>query len=354
MIRIAKTENGLVRGLPAPDPRITAFKGIPFAAPPVYENRWRAPMPCKDWDGVLDAYKFKPIPVQDTPGIGDDLYCREWHVDPDIEMDEDCLYLNIWTNAKSDESRLPVLVWFFGGALQWGYTSEMEMDGERIARRGIVVVTVSYRLNVFGFMAHPELMVQQPDAPANFGSLDQQAGLKWVKRNIQAFGGDPGNITIAGQSAGGGSVLSQMVCKENKGLFQKAVIMSGMIGNPYEREFVFSPESMESAQKNGKKFLEFVGAENISQARMMDARYLSMKYAEYVKENPRMFTVRDQRFLDGDPLELIAMDKHINVPIMAGNTRDEFLNVINASTEKELKEKAQELLHKKRNKDKER
>ncbi len=341
MIRIAKTENGLVRGLPAPDPRITAFKGIPFAAPPVYENRWRAPMPCKDWDGVLDAYKFKPIPVQDTPGIGDDLYCREWHVDPDIEMDEDCLYLNIWTNAKSDESRLPVLVWFFGGALQWGYTSEMEMDGERIARRGIVVVTVSYRLNVFGFMTHPELMVQQPDAPANFGSLDQQAGLKWVKRNIQAFGGDPGNITIAGQSAGGGSVLSQMVCKENKGLFQKAVIMSGMIGNPYEREFVFSPESMESAQKNGKKFLEFAGAENISQARMMDARYLSMKYAEYVKENPRMFTVRDQRFLDGDPLELIAMDKHINVPIMAGNTRDEFLNVINASTEKELKEKAE-------------
>lgn len=112
MLRIAKTENGLTRGLPASDPRITVFKGIPFAAPPVYGNRWRAPMPCSNWEGILDAYKFKPIPVQDRPGIGDDIYCREWHVEPDIEMDEDCLYLNVWTNAKTEDSCLPVLVWF--------------------------------------------------------------------------------------------------------------------------------------------------------------------------------------------------------------------------------------------------
>ena len=217
----------------------------------------------------------------------------------------------------------------------------MEMDGERIARRGIVVVTVSYRLNVFGFMAHPELTLEQPEAPANFGSLDQQAGLRWVKRNIKAFGGDPDNITIAGQSAGGGSVLSHMVCKENKGLFQKAVVMSGMIRNPYERDFVFAPESMDSAQENGRRFLEFAGAENISQARMMDAKYLSRKYAEYVKKYPRMLTVCDQRFLMGNPLELIAEDKYIKVPVMAGNTKDEFLNTITAATEEELKEKAE-------------
>ena len=341
MLRIAKTENGITRGLPAADPRITVFKGIPFAAPPVYENRWRAPQPCNNWEGVLDAYTFKPIPVQDRPGIGDDIYCREWHVDPDIEIDEDCLYLNIWTNAKTADSRLPVLVWFFGGALQWGYTSEMEMDGERIARRGIVVVTVSYRLNVFGFMAHPELTINQPDAPANFGSLDQKAGIEWVKRNIEAFGGDPGNITIAGQSAGGGSVLSQMVCKANHGLFQKAVIMSGMIRNPYERDFVFSPESMESAQENGRRFLEFAGASNISEARMMDAKYISSKYAEYVQKYPRMLQVYDQRFLMGNPLELIAKDQYIKVPLMAGNTKDEFISTITAGTEEELKEKAE-------------
>ena len=148
--------------------------------------------------------------MQDTPGIGDDIYCREWHVDPEIPMDEDCLYLNIWTNAKTVDANLPVLVWFFGGAFQWGYTAEMEFDGERIARRDIVVVQVNYRLGAFGFLSHPEITSAQSDAPANFGHLDQQAGLRWVKRNIKAFGGNPDNITIAGQSAGGGSVLAHL------------------------------------------------------------------------------------------------------------------------------------------------
>ena len=191
MIRIAETENGKVRGIEAADPRITAFKGIPFAAPPVGKNRWRAPQPCENWEGIRDASRFAPIAVQDTPGLGDDVYCREWHVDPETPMSEDCLYLNIWTGAKSAEEKQPVLVWFYGGALQWGYPSEMEFDGERLARRGVIVVTVNYRINVFGFMAHPQLTKEQADAPANFGNLDQQAGLKWVVRNIRAFGGDP-------------------------------------------------------------------------------------------------------------------------------------------------------------------
>ncbi|MCR5806541.1 MAG: carboxylesterase family protein, partial [Oscillospiraceae bacterium] len=129
MIRTAMTENGAVRGLPAADPRITSFKGIPFAQPPVGQDRWRAPQPCDDWEGIRDCFEFAPISVQDTPGIGDDIYCREWHVDPGIPMDEDCLYLNIWTNAKDAGERLPVLVWYFGGAFQWGYTAEMEFDG---------------------------------------------------------------------------------------------------------------------------------------------------------------------------------------------------------------------------------
>lgn len=165
MIRIAKTENGLVRGLEGADPRITAFKGIPFAAPPVGENRWRAPQPAENWEGIRDAYRFAPISMQDTPGSGTDIYCREWHVDPEIAMEEDCLYLNVWTSAKSTEEKQPVLLWFFGGALQWGYPAEMEFEGERLARRGVVVVTVNYRINSFGFLAHPELTLQQPDAP---------------------------------------------------------------------------------------------------------------------------------------------------------------------------------------------
>ena len=245
MIRRAKTENGWVRGIEAADPRITAFKGIPFAAPPVGENRWRAPQPCADWEGELDACRFAPISVQDTPGLGTDIYCREWHVDPEIPMDEDCLYLNIWTNAKSADEKLPVLVWYYGGGLQWGYPAEMEFDGERLARRGIVVVTVNYRINIFGFMAHPQITKEQPDAPTNFGSLDQQAGLKWVKRNIAAFGGDPDNITIMGQSAGAMSVQQHSLSPLTDGLFHKAVMSSGaginklLSAPPAESRFAF-------------------------------------------------------------------------------------------------------------------
>ncbi len=202
MIREAKTENGWVRGIEAADPRITVFKGIPFAAPPIGENRWRAPQPAADWEGIRDAFRFAPISMQSTPGLGTDVYCKEWHVDPEIPMDEDCLYLNVWTSAKSVDEKQPVLVWYFGGGLQWGYPSEMEFDGERLAKRGVVVVTVNYRINCFGFLAHKELTKEAPEAPTNFGNLDQQAGLRWVVRNIASFGGDPEQITIAGQSAG--------------------------------------------------------------------------------------------------------------------------------------------------------
>ena len=116
MLRQVKTENGWVRGIEAADPRITAFKGIPFAAPPVGKNRWRAPQPCDSWAGIRDCSRFAPISMQWIPGLGDDIYCREWHVDPEIPMGEDCLYLNVWTNAKKADEKLPVLVWFFGGA----------------------------------------------------------------------------------------------------------------------------------------------------------------------------------------------------------------------------------------------
>lgn len=344
MIRTAKTENGTVRGIEAADPRITAFKGIPFAAPPVGENRWRAPQPCKDWEGVLDACRFAPISVQDTPGLGTDIYCREWHVDPDIPMDEDCLYLNIWTGAKNPEEKQPVVVWFYGGGLQWGYPAEMEFDGERLARRGIVVVTVNYRINVFGFFAHPEITKNQPDAPSNFGSLDQQAGLKWVIRNIAAFGGDPENITIAGQSAGGGSVMSQMACPANKGLFQKAIIQSAMICDPYgPEENIGTPMPMAEAEKKGEEFFAFLGVDSLEEARKLDAFYIRDKYGEYAREHSRFFTIQDNCFCVGEPAKLIMENKHHNVPMLAGNTADEFLNGIPAATEEELRQKAEEI-----------
>lgn len=338
MLRRVKTENGWVKGIPAADPRITAFKGIPFAAPPVGENRWRAPQPAADWEGDRLCYTFAPISVQDTPGVGDGLYDREWHVDPEIPMSEDCLYLNVWTPAHTADEKLPVLVWYFGGGLQWGYPSEMEFDGERCARRGIIVVSVNYRINVFGFLAHPELTAAQPDAPTNFGSLDQQAGLRWVKRNIAAFGGDPDNITIAGQSAGGGSVLSQMTCPANFGLFKRAIVQSAMIRSPYtDSNGIRHPSGLEAAEKNGEKLFEVMGVKTLAEARALDAKFVLQKYNEFAQTNPRFFSIQDDRFCIGDPMELFVRGQHADVDVLAGNTQDEFLSFIHAESDEEYR-----------------
>ena len=165
MLRKVKVENGWVEGLPAADPRITSFKGIPFAAPATGENRWRAPQPDKDWDGVLQCHAFGPIAMQAKPGKNhDDIYTREWNYDENIAQSEDCLQLNVWTPAKSADENLPVFVWYYGGGLQVGNPAEMEFDGERLARRGVVVVTGNYRVNVFGFLCHPEITAENPDA----------------------------------------------------------------------------------------------------------------------------------------------------------------------------------------------
>ena len=273
MIRRVKVENGWVRGLPAADPRITSYKGIPFAAPPVGENRWRAPQPCKDWEGELFAAEFGPIAMQ-ANCAGDpakDIYAREWAVDAELPMSEDCLYLNVWAPADGRKN-LPVYVWYFGGGLQVGNTTEMEFDGERIARRGVVVVTVGYRLNCFGFLCHPEITAESPDAPANFGFLDQQCATRWVKRNIAAFGGDPENITIGGQSAGGMSVCAQMTSPTNTGLFQRAIVQSGTFTQPYGAKMGLFPHTMQEAEAQGVRFFEALGVKTLAEARALPAR----------------------------------------------------------------------------------
>ena len=343
MLRQVKTENGWVRGIEAADPRITSFKGIPFAAPPVGKNRWKAPQPCENWAGIRDASRFAPISMQWIPGLGDDIYCREWHVDPEIPMGEDCLYLNVWTPAKKAGEKLPVLVWFFGGGLQCGYPAEMEFDGERIARRGIVVVTVNYRVGVLGFLTHPELSKEQPEAPANFGNLDQQAGLRWVQRNIAAFGGDPAKVTIAGQSAGGGSVMSQVACPDNARLFRNAVVMSAMIFDPYLRREVGRPEKLKDAEKKGEEFFDFLGVKSLKEARAMDAVTLQRSYEKYMENHIPFFTVQDDLFCVGDPIALYREGKCVDVAMMAGNTGGEFLNAIDAKDEKELEAEARRL-----------
>ena len=285
--------------------------------------------------------------MQWIPGLGTDIYCREWHVDPEIAMGEDCLYLNVWTNAKSADEKQPVLVWFFGGGLQCGYPAEMEFDGERIARRGIVVVTVNYRVGALGFLTHPEITAQQPDAPANFGNLDQQAGLRWVQRNIEAFGGDPEQVTIAGQSAGGGSVMSQVACPDNGGLFKNAVVMSAMIFDPYLRREVGRPELLRDAEKKGEDFFTYLGVKNLEEARAMDAVTLQRSYEKYMESHVPFFTVQDDLFCVGDPIALYRQGKCVDVNMMAGSTSTEFMNTIDAKDEQGLEAEARRLFGKK-------
>jgi len=342
MLRTVKIGNGIVQGLPAADPRITSFKGIPFAAPPVGENRWCAPKPAKDWNGVLNAFEFAPISMQ-APTVVDknNIYCREWAVDPDVPMDEDCLYLNVWTPACSTDEKLPVFVWYFGGGLQTGSTAEMEFDGERIARRGIIVVTVNYRLNVFGFLCHPEITAEAPKAPANFGNLDQQAGTQWVKCNIAAFGGNPNNITIGGQSAGGGSVLSQLTSPQNEGLCQKAIIESGIIAELYPNNFMpFSRQNLAEAEQEGVKFFEFLGVSSLAEARQLDAEFIRDKSMEY---NKFWFTVVDNVFSVGDAFELFLENKRLMVPVLLGHTSSEFFSVPNVKSHDEFMDMAVEM-----------
>ena len=226
MLKIVKTENGLVRGLPAADPRVISFKGIPFAAPPVGELRWKAPQPAADWEGVRDCLEFAPISMQSIPGLDEEnIYTIRISIGSFDSMSEDCLYLNVWTPAKSEKDRLPVFVWYFGGALQWGNTAEMEFDGERLARRGIVVVTVNYRLNVFGFLAHPELLEKLRPISAIWISSTACSGQNVISRLLAAIR-TISRSEVSMQAEG--SVLTQLNCEGNRGYIQKAIVESGI------------------------------------------------------------------------------------------------------------------------------
>lgn len=341
MIRRVKVENGWVRGLPAADPRITSYKGIPFADKPIGKNRWRAPQPCPDWEGELFAADFGPIAMQ-ANCAGDpakDIYSREWAVDKDLAMSEDCLYLNVWAPADGRKN-MPVYVWYFGGGLQVGNTTEMEFDGERLARRGIVVVTVGYRLNCFGFLCHPEITAQQPDAPANFGFLDQQCATRWVKRNIAAFGGDPENITIGGQSAGGMSVCAQMTSPQNKGLFQRAIVESGTFAPPYGAQLGLFPKDMAESEAQGVRFFEALGVKTLEEARALDARTIENKSLEWPWGC--WGEAVDGVFSTYRSNEWYFHEDRVQCPVMLGQTSTEFTALPPAETEEALQAMAKE------------
>ena len=330
MLREVKVEEGYLKGIQAADPRITVFKGIPFAEPPVKKLRWTAPKPAKKWKGVRKCYEFSPVPIQPEALAyppDDDLYGKEWCVDTELPMSEDCLYLNVWTPAKKADDKLPVYFWIFGGGWQNGNSAEMEFDGERIARRGIVVVTINYRVNLFGFIAHKDITKEHPEAPANFGLLDQQFALKWVYKNINAFGGDCENITIGGQSAGGGSVLFQLCNSESRKYIKRAVIESGFFYNPFRK--VFPKYTVEEAENVGKEFFEFCGVKTLKEARKLSSDFLWKKWSEwggYGKSIQMFLPVYENIFIKGDIFDMVEKENLELPPLFFGYTPDEFLD----------------------------
>lgn len=303
-----KTVNGVVEGLRLSS-GILSFRGIPFAAPPVGELRWKAPQPVKDWSGVRSALQFGQNCMQRP------IYGNMGFRGPG--MSEDCLYLNVWSPANSANEKLPVLVYFFGGGLQAGDGSEPRYDGESMALKGIVSVTVSYRLTVFGFLAHPELTAEAAyHASGNYGFLDQNAALKWVHANIAAFGGDPNRVTIGGQSAGSRSVSIQLASPLSKDLIAGGIMESGSVVGATD------PPTLAEAEKDGLKFMNAAGASSLKDLRAIPADKLLELTAQ--PGNYDFGPVADNYLLPtGSIAAYIASGKAAHVPLLEGANSQE-------------------------------
>ena len=226
---VLKIEGGEIQGILAGTPGVYIYKGIPYAAPPVGELRWKSPMPVISWEGIKVTDTYGPAAMQ-PPRQPGSFYYKEFFTDDGHQISEDCLYLNVYTPVPGKtDAGLPVAMYIHGGAFASGYCYEKQfLGGEEWATHGVILVTINYRLNIFGFLAHPDLSFENTNGVSgNYGILDQIAALKWVKNNIQQFGGDPNNITILGQSAGAISVQHLVSSPLSKDLMQKAIIQSG-------------------------------------------------------------------------------------------------------------------------------
>jgi para-nitrobenzyl esterase len=308
-----RTQSGLVQG--TSEDGIAIYKGIPFAAPPLAGLRWRAPQPAADWAGPRTADKFAPACMQ-VPIVSAELGMEA------VATSEDCLYLNIWTPAKSPNDRLAVMVWIYGGGFTIGSTSMSSYNGMNLAKKGVVLVSVSYRLGAFGFMAHPQLTAEQGGHSGNYGLLDQIAGLQWVKRNIAAFGGDPNRVTIFGESAGGIAVSMLAASPLAKGLFQGAISESGGNFAPQRlaNEGGENMDSLATAEKNGVALLVKAGASSIADARTRSADAI-------LKSSPPglggSWPIFDGYVLLGDQYKLYEAKRYNDTPVLIGSNSDE-------------------------------
>ncbi len=298
-----KIENGMIEGLYDTKSGLQLYLGIPYAKPPVGELRWKAPQPLDNWTGVKATKAFGPRAVQ-APVFGDMSFRS-------AGISEDCLYLNVWSPAKKNTSGLPVLVYFYGGGFVAGDGSEPRYDGSAMAKKGIVTVTVNYRLALFGFFAHPELSKESPyKASGNYGLLDQAAALKWVSKNIAAFGGDPKKVTIAGESAGSVSVSAQMVSPLSKNL------IAGAIGESGSGISALSAVPLAEAEKIGAEFAQKAGYTSLAQLRAASTKELYDVYQESKRFG--FPSVIDGYFYPKTMLEIFKAKEQAQVPLLLG------------------------------------
>lgn len=294
-----RTEDGLVQGTFKDG--LTVYLGIPFAAPPVGDLRWRAPQFAAKWAGIRQAKQFGPPPFQGGKGS------------------EDCLYLNVWTPAKSAGGHLPVLVWIYGGAFNWGATSDPNYNGANLARKGVVFVSIAYRVGQLGFLATPELSAETTNhVSGNYGLLDQIAGLQWVKRNIAAFDGDPNKVTIFGESAGGISVSMLCASPLAKGLFEGAISDSGGSFGP-PRPSTYPGENLKTlaeAEYDGEAYLKRAGVSSIAELRKIPADKLPAIQG-------LAWPIIDGWVIPNDQYKLYAAGNYNDTPILVGYNSDE-------------------------------
>jgi para-nitrobenzyl esterase len=304
-------DGGLISGVKSTAGNVISFKGIPFAAPPVGELRWKAPQPVERWMGIKKCDAFGPSPMQPKP-VPFGVYTKEFLI-PEQPISEDCLYLNIWTKNNQNEKK-PVFVWIYGGGFVTGGAGVPIYDGEALAKKGIIFVSINYRVGVFGFLAHPDLTKESPDkASGNYALLDQIAALRWIKRNIASFGGDPGNITIAGQSAGSMSINCLVASPVAKELFNKAIAESGslMVANP-----MLKTNTLHNAEEQGVKLAAAAHANSINELRKITA-------ADLMKFPAGYSPIIDGYVLPKPVSQIFAEGKENKIPLLTGWNADE-------------------------------
>lgn len=309
-----KTDHGKIQGTMAGDGQVRAFLGIPYAAPPVGQLRWQPPQPAAKWKGVRQATSFGSRCMQ--PAIYSDMIFH------DPGPSEDCLTLNVWTPAKDKHAKLPVMVWIYGGGYNTGGTSEARQNGKFLAQKGVVVVSMNYRLGIFGFFALPALAEESPHhAAGNYGLMDQTAALQWVKKNIARFGGDPANVTLFGESAGSFSVSSQMASPLAQGLFVHAI---GESGGAFPGPRPAAPELAVSEQRNAEFAQKALGTADLKQLRAMSADAVLMASMIKIDGKEKDFDPDvDGYFLPESVPAIYAAGKQAHIPLLAGWNKDE-------------------------------